>query len=102
MNTVQILLPVYSAAGNPFPKEYFKQLRTELTEKFGGITTYTRSPATGFWKEDETTMVKDDIIIFEVMTEDLEKPWWTAYREKLEVLFKQDEIIIRAWHIETL
>lgn len=102
MHTVQIFLPVYSAERNPFPKPYFDQLRAELTEKFGGITTFARSPATGFWKEDETTTVKDDIIIFEVMTEDLEKTWWTAYREKLRVLFKQDEIVIRAWYIETL
>lgn len=102
MHAVQILLPLYSNEGEPFPKQYFQRLQTELTEKFGGITAYTRSPASGFWKEDATKTVKDDIIIFEVMTNELDKIWWKSYRKKLELLFQQEEIVIRAWVIETL
>lgn len=102
MHTVQILLPLYSPEGEPFPKKYFNDLKAELTEKFGGITVYTRSPATGFWKENEETIVKDDIIIYEVMATVLEKDWWKSFRKRLEQLFLQDEIVVRAWQIETL
>ena len=99
---VQILLPLYNQDGEQFSSEYYSQLRVELTEEFGGITAYTRSPAKGFWKEDEGNTVRDDIIIYEVMAETIDKNWWRLFRERLESLFRQDEIIIRAWIIELL
>ena len=67
MNLVQILLPVFDKSGNLFPDFHFAQIKKTLTEKFGGITTYSRSPATGFWKNEEDATVKDDIIVYEVM-----------------------------------
>jgi hypothetical protein len=37
----------------------------------------------------------DDMVIFEIMTEELDKPWWKQYKKELETTFAQDEIIIR-------
>lgn len=34
--------------------------------------------------------------VFEVLTETLEKSWWTSYRRQLETDFQQDRIILRA------
>lgn len=99
MILVQLLLPLYDNEGNMFPSNFFTTLKTELTEKFGGITTYTRSPASGFWKEDDDNIVHDDIIIYEVMTEELDLIWWKAFKLRLEVHFKQEEIIVRSWPI---
>ncbi|HEY0053756.1 MAG TPA: hypothetical protein VGB63_00240 [Pedobacter sp.] len=102
MHSIQILLPLFNENGEEFSNRQFILLKNELTEKFGGITAYTRSPATGFWKDTEDRTVKDDIIIYEVMADELDKAWWQGCRKRLEDLFLQDEIIIRAWAIDKL
>jgi hypothetical protein len=102
MQLIQILLPLYNKEQKVFPTEIFSDIRQELTEKFGGITTYSRTPATGLWKENEEKTVKDEIIIYEVMTEQVEPDWWRQYKQALEKIFQQDEIIIRAWPIHTV
>ena len=102
MHAIQILLPLFKQNSEEIPKRYFTELKNELTEKFGGITAYTRSPATGFWKDTEDNTVRDEIIIYEVMADQLDKTWWQACRERLENLFLQDEIVIKTWEIERL
>jgi hypothetical protein len=101
MNLVQILLPVYNEKGEQFSQDIFSSIRTELKDTFGGITTYSRSPATGLWK-DENKTVKDVIVIYEVMTREVDKQWWRAFKKRLEELFQQDEIIIRSSIIELI
>lgn len=102
MHLIQILLPLYDKEQNLFPAAYFTVIRQELTDKFGGITTYSRAPATGLWKENREKTVKDDIIIYEVMAEAVERDWWQEYKEKLKHKLQQDEIMIRAWETEIL
>ena len=75
MYLVQILLPLYDNDARPIEQEEYEQVRDELTELFGGITTYVRSPAKGLWKESTTSTVHDDIVIYEVMTEVLDRGW---------------------------
>jgi hypothetical protein len=50
MYLIQILLPLHDAKGRGFPKAKYEQVATELTEKFGGVTAFTRTPAEGRWK----------------------------------------------------
>ena len=102
MQLIQILLPVYNQDNELFPNNYFTNIREELTEKFGGITTYSRAPATGLWKENEDKTVEDAIIVYEVMAETLDHDWWQKYKLQLEKLFRQDEIIVRTWEIQLL
>jgi hypothetical protein len=102
MHSIQILLPLYNNEGEAIDKNVFIKIRKGLTEKFGGITVYTRAPAIGFWKENESNTVKDEIIIYEIMAGDLDTAWWQSYRSSLEELFEQDKIIIRAWEIQLL
>ena len=102
MHLVQILLPVYDNGGEPFPQKEYVQVRDELTERFGGITTYVRSPAEGLWKGTPTMMIRDDIVIYEVMTERLDRDWWRGYREKLAVRFRQDMLIVRVSEVELM
>ena len=47
-------------------------------------------------------MNRDDIVIFEVMADQLERPWWRQYRTELEQRFSQTELVIRASPIERL
>lgn len=92
---IQLYLPLYDPEGRAFPPSDYDGIKKELTEKFGGLTMYTRSPAIGLWKENAEKIVKDDILIYEVIAPELEQDFWPAYKEKLKKKFKQDEILIR-------
>lgn len=101
MYLIQLLLPVRDNAGRPFPSELFGAVRAVLTDRFGGLTAYARSPAQGLWKSAEGT-VRDDIVVVEVMAETLDRDWWRAYRARLEQAFRQDTILLRAQPAELL
>jgi hypothetical protein len=95
VHLVQILLPLYDNARAPLPRALYGRVREELTRRFGGLTAFTRAPAEGHWR-DEGETTRDDIVVFEVMTDDLDEAWWAAYRRELEERFRQEEIVIRA------
>lgn len=102
MRLVQILLPVYDNAGRPCPKGLVEQVRQELTDMFGGVTLYLRSPAVGAWEKDSGAVCRDDVILVEVMVDATERAWWTDYRHELEQRFSQDQILIRATDVDML
>jgi hypothetical protein len=92
---VEILLPVHDNEGQPFDYEAHARVRQELTKRFGGVTAFMRAPAQG--SDDKNGKIQhDDIVIIEVMTQTLDKNWWTSYRHQLEQSFSQNEIVIRA------
>ena len=99
---VQLLVPLYDNSGTAFPRDLFAHTRGELIDKFGGLTAYTRAPARGVWKADDGEVARDDIAIFEVMAEALDRAWWSEYRATLEQRFRQDEMVIRAMEVEQL
>jgi hypothetical protein len=101
MYLVQLLLPLYDNDKRPLGHELLDGVRGELTEEFGGLTAYRRSPAEGVWKEGGEVS-RDEIIIFEVMADDLDRDWWKRYRAGLEKRFRQEEIVIRASEMERL
>ncbi len=98
---VQILLPLYDNAGRRFPPDVFARVRSDLAERFGGLTAYSRAPAEGVWNNGGE-IKQDDIDVVEVMVEKLERPWWSDYREQIGELFRQDEIVLRAQRYELL
>jgi hypothetical protein len=93
---VQVLLPLYDNNGRRFGEEAFARTRTELLERFGGVTAHQQAPARGLWKTGEGEVANDEVVIFEVMCEELDRPWWDRYRQELQRRFKQDVIVIRA------
>lgn len=98
---VQILLPTQMRDGAPVAAEQFARVRVELTERFGGVTAYSRSPATGLWKrEDDDHIERDQVIMVEVVVEALDREWWARYREALETRFGQEEVHARALAME--
>jgi hypothetical protein len=101
MHLVQLLLPLYDNEGQPFGKPMFDRVRDELTEAFGGVTAYRRSPAEGAWKE-EGGVNRDAVVIYEVMAEAPDRAWWKRYGEALARRFHQEEMMIRAILIERL
>ena len=102
MYLVQLLLPLYDNDGRPFSRQQFDEVRHKLTEHFGGVTAYLRSPAVGVWKESDHDVSQDDVVMFEVMSEDLDESWWAQYREELEKTFRQDEVLVRAITVRKL
>ena len=101
MHLVQLLLPLYSNSGVPFEHKLFNDVRNELLERFGGITAYTRAPVNGLWQESER-LVRDDLIIYEIMVETLEADWWRDYRILLEDRFQQQSLVVRTHEIHVL
>lgn len=77
-------------------------VRDELMELYGGLTTYVRSPAKGLWKESDSSTVHDDIVIYEVMTEHLDRQWWGSYRAELAGRFRQEVLIVRVSEVYLL
>jgi len=99
---VEFLLPVSDNHGAHFPHDEFERVRRELTERFGGVTAFMRSPAMGLWSDDTGVTRRDDLATFEVMTEKLDRDWWRDYREQLCRRFRQQEIVMRASAVELL
>jgi hypothetical protein len=80
----------------------FDHVRRELTEHFGGVTAFLRSPAVGLWADPTGEIRRDDLALFEVMADSLDRAWWQGYRQQLELRFGQDKIAMRALAIDVL
>jgi hypothetical protein len=95
MYLIEILLPLRDKKERPFAARIYQSLRDDLTERYGGVTAFTRAPAEGETRAG-SGKVHDDIVLFEVMTDKIDRHWWKQYRESLERTFEQDEIVVRA------
>ena len=102
MHLVQLLLPLYDNDGRAFPSAHYASVRATLTDRFGGLTAYTRAPAQGLWSESDGPPKRDDIVVYEVMTDTLDRAWWADFRRSLERRFAQEELVIRALAVERL
>jgi hypothetical protein len=102
MYLVQLLIPLYDNEGRVFDKSMLDRVRNELTERFGGITTYRRSPAEGLWQEESGQVTSDQVVIYEVMAEELDRTRWKLYGEELAGRFHQQEMMMRAISVERL
>jgi hypothetical protein len=101
MHLVEIFLPLSDNDGNRFAAGTFAEVRRELTEKFGGLTAFSRAPAEGTDTEGGRPR-HDELVVFEVMTEQLDRAWWSAYRSQLEHRFRQQRILIRRSEVTVL
>jgi hypothetical protein len=101
MFLVQILLPL-SVNGAPIARDHFAEVATELADRFGGLTAYTRAPANGLWQSPGGITTADQVVVYEVMTDHLDRAWWADYRRALEVRFQQEEVVVRAQAMQRL
>jgi len=102
IHLVQLLLPVRDNGGQPFPAALWRAVREELAGRFGGLTAYNRAPAEGEWSDDDGARRRDDVVVYEVMDDALDREWWRHFRESLERRFAQEELVVRAERIERL
>jgi len=98
---IQILLPLTDNTGEPFPRELYQHIQSELTQRFKGLTAYSRAPAEGLWKPGEGTR-RDEIIVYEVMAPRFNARWWRQYRAQLQKSFRQESVVIRAQETRVL
>lgn len=98
---VQILLPKQTGTGEPISGQWFDGLLCELTEKFGGVTSFIRAPGRGLWQNRGAT-AEDDIAVIEVMVTELDPTYWRTFRSRLERELSQEELVIRAQEITRL
>jgi len=102
VHLVQLLLPLRDNDGVPFPRADFEQVRVELTERYGGVTAYLRSPASGVWRDEGGEEARDEVVMVEVMVGKLQRQSWAEYRRVLERRFRQAELVVRALRIDRL
>lgn len=100
-NLVQILLPKETGGGDPVSRQWFDALLKELTDRFGGVTSFIRSSGEGLW-QNGSEKKRDSIAVIEVMADELDQGYWRSLRERLERELMQNEIIIRAQAIQLL
>jgi len=93
---------LYDNDGHAFPAEPYAAVREELTQRFGGLTAYTRAPAQGLWQETDGPPKRDDLVVYEVMADALDREWWSEFRRRLERRFAQNELVIRSQRVERL
>jgi hypothetical protein len=98
---VEILLPKETGTGQPVSQKWFESLLKELTEQFGGATSFVRASGQGLWRSG-IGVERDSIAVIEVMTEELDRDFWQTLRGRLERELSQDEIIIRAHEMTIL
>ena len=102
MHLVEIFLPLKRNDGSDQPRALFAKTRRDLVERFGGLTAFSRAPAEGLWEDSEGRVEGDQILIFEVLAETLDRDWWDGFRKRIEREFAQDEVLIRASAVERL
>ena len=99
MYLIELLLPLHDNDRKQLPVDCFRTVRDELTERFGGVTAFRRSPAMELWKEPESAVSRNEMVMFEVISPVLDKQWWTKYRLTLQQKFRQDQLFIWASRI---
>lgn len=102
MYLIEFLLPTFDNSGHRFPHSDFDRVREELVARFGGVTAFVRSPAVGVWTDEQDHVRREEVAIFEVMADSLDRDWWSEYRGLLEQRFRQEEVVIRAATFERL
>ena len=102
MFVVELFLPLEKPDGSPVPADLFERIKTELTDRFGGVTAQLQPPASGAWKPEAAEVIHDRVVIFEVMIEDVDTEWWRQYRHRLEVELEQQRILARLHQVTVL
>jgi hypothetical protein len=91
-----MLLPTRSLQGEVYADVLVSRTRKELIDRFGGVTAYTRAPATGVWTSPAGGVEVDRVVMIEVLSEHFDRDWWRAFAETLKERFQQESIHIRA------
>jgi hypothetical protein len=101
MTLIEIFLPLFDPQGARFPRAMLDEVKSELTDRFGGVTAFARSPAEGQWLQGGS-VANDTLIVCEVMVESVDSGWWRNYLDGLARRFGQQEMLARATAVRKL
>lgn len=94
MPLYHIYLPLTYNDGRPVEEAKLDLTRRELVDRFGGCTfTPPGYPLQGWWHSGEA-VVRDDISICTILTNQNENGFFNHYKEVLRRRFNQQEILI--------
>ncbi len=84
-----------------------RDLRDDLSARFGGVAAFERAPATDLWREDDAGdeqggVAQDVIVILETMADDFDPNWWRAFREGWQARLGQPHLLVRASRVMEL
>jgi len=96
---IQILLPVQDDRGEEYSRKLYSDLARDLTTRFGELTAYTQAPVNGFWEKGPGRAFREPVVTFEVMVDAVDREWWAAIRERLEIQFAQRDLVVRAQEV---
>jgi hypothetical protein len=99
---IQMLLPTKSDYGVAFDDAMLERTRDELIQRFGGLTAYLRSPASGAWTSPQGRVEEDRVVMIEVLAPTFDRNWWRGYATTFKKRFSQESIHMRATAVETL
>jgi hypothetical protein len=99
---VQILLPLYDKDGERFSLHVLEEIERDLTSQFGGVTSFSRSPARGRWVDERGGVERDEVIVCEVMVPAVDREWWLRYKDVLARRLGQSELVVRSLPLEIL
>jgi hypothetical protein len=102
MYLIEIFLPTRDNDGNRFARREYERVEDTLIQQFDGFTAHRQAPAKGLWKSPTDEVSEDDMVIYEVMTTEIDRIWWKEYRRRLESQFRQEQILVRSHSIEML
>ena len=102
MQLVQVFVPVIWKDDTARFVSEVSEVVQELTERFGGATSFVRGTAEGRWKNEDGNVETDEVVVVEVQVGEISIPWWSALKTRLERRFGQDEILVRYHDVHAL
>jgi inorganic pyrophosphatase len=99
---IQLFLPLKNEDGKSFPDKYFDNVKETLTQKFKGLSIYSKSPVNGRWENSKSNIEEDILLVYEIMTDRVDLSYWEKYKQLLQKQFKQDTIVIRCLDISLI
>ncbi|MEO8223341.1 MAG: hypothetical protein ABI661_00925 [Gammaproteobacteria bacterium] len=73
MYLLELLIPAVDRNGAARPHQHIVDVRTELLVQFGGVTPFNHAPGTGLWTDPDGGIVRDDVVVYEVMARSLDR-----------------------------
>jgi hypothetical protein len=97
-----MLLPTRTGSGESVPAAAGAETRAELIDRFGGVTAYVRSAASGAWRDEMGQVEHDEVVMVEVVAESFDREWWQSFARRLASRYQQKEMHIRVLAMELL
>lgn len=95
---VDIYVPTHYNDGTPVPDRRRAEEQAHLARNFGGLTVI--PGCYGLWLRGNNDVQGETMAVWRVIVKDYLLYWWVRYREALQEIFDQEEILIVVSDVE--